>query len=175
MRTGMWILTVVAALTLSPAMGDTVAIGDPVPLGPRALAARMQRNPEMASFIALRGYPDWAEEVEVDSDLPLETHEVRLYYLRLDREVAFTQAYILGRPDIGLMLHEQVLSPEARARIEHAYLRRDPAARAERAAARAMSAADHAERAADAVEHMADRAESFASHMDRSFHESLRK
>jgi hypothetical protein len=136
---------------------------------------RMHQNPELKSFIALRGYPDWAEEVEVDSALPLDTHEVRLYYLRLDREIAFTEAYILGRPDVGLRLSERPIAPDIRERIVQAYLARDPARRADLAAARAAAAAEHAERAANAVEDLADHAERFADEIEHAFHRRLRK
>jgi hypothetical protein len=135
----------------------------------------MRNNPELRTFVALRGYPDWVEEIEVDSGLPLDSHEVRLYYLRLDREVAFTKAFILGRPQVSLKLFERPIAAIDRARIEEAYLAKDPARRAEIAAERAIAAAEHAERAAEAVENLADQAEHFSAQIERDFHKRLRK
>jgi hypothetical protein len=179
MRGGLWRVVVATmvllGVTAEVGRATSVVVGEPRPLGARALELRMRQNPELESFIALRGYPDWVEEVEVDSGLPLDTHEVRLYYLRLDREVAFTEAYILGRRDIALRLSERPIAPEIRDRIVRAYLARDPARRAELAAARAAAAAEHAERAADAVEDVADNAERFADRIEHAFHRGLRK
>jgi hypothetical protein len=135
----------------------------------------MQNNRELRSYVALRGYPDWVEEVEVDSGLPLDTHEVRVYYLRLDREVSFTRAYILGRPQMSLRLFERPIPAADRVRIEEAYLAKDPARRAELAADRATAAAEHAERAADSVERLAEQAEHFSAQVEREFQRGLRK
>jgi hypothetical protein len=144
-------------------------------MGERGFERQLRMNPELRSYVALRGYPDWVEEVEVDSDLPLDSHELRLYYLRLDREVSFTRAFILGRPRVSLRLLERPIQAVDRARIEAAYLAVDPARRAELAADRATAAAEHAERAADAVERLADRAEQFSAQMEREFHRGIRK
>jgi GrpB-like predicted nucleotidyltransferase (UPF0157 family) len=135
----------------------------------------LKANPDLQTYVALRGYPDWVEEVEVDSDLPLYSYELRLYYLRLDREVAFTRAFILGRPHVSLRLFERPIPSAMRARIEEAYLAKDPARRSELAADRAMAAAQHAERAAVAAERLADEAEEFSDRMERDFHRRLRK
>ena len=86
--------TVIAALSLValsvPCLAMAVPIGLGRPLGERGFEQHLRTNPELRTFVALRGYPDWVEEVEVDSALPLDAYELRLYYLRLDREVAFT-------------------------------------------------------------------------------------
>ena len=169
---------VVAALVVAlPATCFAMAavIGPGTPLGANAFEQRLRANPSMRSFVALRGYPDWVEEVEVDSTLPLDAHELRLYYFRLNREVAFSRAYILGRGDISLRLFDRPIAPVDRTRIEEAYLAKDPARRAELAADRAMAAAEHAERAADAVERMADQAERVSDRMEHDFHRRLRK
>lgn len=177
MRRGMWMVITTVALLGSVQVCHAIAptVGDLRPLGPRALEIRMARNRELAGFIALRGYPDWVEEIEVDNELPLDTHEVRLYYLRLDREIAFTQAFVLGRPIIGVRLYERPLDPAIRERIDRAYLAYDPVRRAELAAARAVTAAERSERAAESVEAVAARAERFADAMERDFHRRLRK
>lgn len=144
-------------------------------LGPRGLTLAMERNPEIAMYIQRRGYPDWAEQVEVDSELPLDAYEVRLYYVRLDKEIAFARASLLGRPHIGLRKFERPLTPAARERIDAYYLAHDPARRAELAAERAADAAERAERGAAAVVDAADRTVRVANQMERSFHARLRK
>lgn len=155
--------------------GTSAPVGQPRPLGAQALRMRMDRNLAIANMIALRGYPDWVEEVEVASEPPLDAHEVRLYYLRLDREIAFTDAYILGRPMVGLQLYERPIDADTRTRIERAYLMHDPVRRAELAAARALAAAERTELAADSVEAAADKAEGLANELERSFYRALRK
>jgi hypothetical protein len=171
--------TVIATLGLVAVAGPTWAaanaFGPGRPIGEAGFAQHMRLNPELRSFVALRGYPDWVEEVEVDSTMPLDPYELRLYYLRLDREVAFSRAYILGRPQVSLRLFDRPIAPADRARIEEAYLAVDPARRAEIAADRAVVAAEHAERAADAVERLADQAEQYSAQVERDFHKQLRK
>jgi hypothetical protein len=175
MRSGVSAWMTGLLLAASTAVSGATSVGEPVPLGPRALEVRIARNQEIASFIARRGYPDWVEEVEVDSHSPLGPYEVRLYYLRLDREVAFTEATILGRPDVGIRRYERPLAPAMRERIEQAYLAHDPARRAELAAERALASAERAERAADSVVESAERAERTADAAARAFHRRLLK
>jgi hypothetical protein len=179
MRKKMSIRMVVAlaAVVMVPAVcgATSIPVGPPVALGPRALALRMEHNSEIASYIARRGYPDWAEEVEVDSGLPLEAHEVRLFYLRLDKEVAFTRAYILGNPAISVRKFERPLTPAMRTAIEHYYVSHDPGRRAELAAERAMLAAERAERGAAVAVDAADRATRIAGKMERAFVARLSK
>jgi len=165
----------VLLLAASAVVSRAMSVGEPIPLGPCALEVRIERNQEIASFIARRGYPDWAEEVEVDSHSPLGPYEVRLYYLRLDREIGFAEATILGRPDVGIRRYERPLAPAVRERIEQAYLAHDPARRAEFAAERALASAERAERAADSVVQSAERAERTAEAAARAFHSGLRK
>jgi hypothetical protein len=169
------IATVGLVMLAAPCWSMATAVGLGRPVGERGFEQHLRKNPELQTFVALRGYPDWVEEVEVDSDMPLDAYELRLYYLRLDREVAFTRAYILGRPRVSLRLFERPIAPDDRARIEDAYLAVDPARRSELAADRALAAAERAERAAVAVERLADSAEQFSDRMEREFHRRLRK
>lgn len=173
MVTAVALTLVVGSFGLS--FGMSTSVGTLRPLGARALQIRMDRNLALANMIAMRGYPDWVEEVEVASELPLDTHEVRLYYLRLGREMAFTDAYILGRPIIGMRLYDRPLDADTRMRIEREYLMRDPARRAELAAERALAAAERTEVAADSVESAAEKAEGLANELERSFFRALRK
>ncbi len=171
--------TVIAALLAfglaAPCFAAATPIGLGRPLGEQGFERQLRMNPELRSFVELRGYPDWVEQMEVDSTRPLDAYELRLYYLRFDREIAFTRAFILGRPQISLRLFDRPIAPADRARIEEAYLAIDPARRAEFAAERAVVAAERADRAADAVERLADHAEQFSERMERDFHRRLRK
>jgi hypothetical protein len=179
MRSGLTVATVavVAGMLASTALSSatSIPVGPPVALGPHALAVAMERNPEIATYVQRRGYPDWVERIEVDSAHPLATHEIHLYYLRLDKEIAFTRADILGHPYIGLRKYERPLAPAIRERIAGYYLAHDPARRAELAAGRAQDAAERAERAAAVVEDAADRATRVANEMEQSFTKRLRK
>src|SRR5262245_45818965 len=113
MRSGMWAAVALAvAASATPSWGVGVPVGPARPLGVHSLQLMMSYNPELRSLVALRGWPDWAEEVEVNSRLPLDSHEVRIYYMRLNRRIAFSNAYILGAPDIGLKMDESPIDPE---------------------------------------------------------------
>lgn len=163
--------TLLATLMLSsiaaPCFAVTAAIGPGRPIGATEFEHQLRYNPELRTFVVRRGYPDWVEEVEVDSLLPLDSHELRLYYLRLDREVSFSRAFILGQPSMTLRLFDRPIPPAMRTRIEEAYLAKDPARRSEMAADRAMAAALQAERAAVATERLAVESEEFAARMER--------
>src|SRR6266403_5880618 len=147
MRSGHVAVAVVRGLFVASVCSATsVPLGPPVALGPGSLEVEMERNPELASLIARRGYPDWAERVEVDSEPPLDPYEIRVFYLRFDREVAFARASILGRPLIGVRKFDRPIAPAMRERIAQYYLAADPAARAELAADRANAATESAKR-----------------------------
>src|SRR6266403_1718248 len=112
MRSGHVAVAVVRGLFVASVCSATsVPLGPPVALGPGSLEVEMERNPELASLIARRGYPDWAERVEVDSEPPLDPYEIRVFYLRFDREVAFARASILGRPLIGVRKFDRPIAP----------------------------------------------------------------
>jgi hypothetical protein len=153
----------------------SIPLGPPVAIGPGGLAVEMDRNPELANFVARRGYPDWVERVEVDSEPPLDSYEVRVFYLRLDKEIAFTRASILGQPYVGVRKFDRPIPPAMRERIAQYYLAVDPAGRAELAADRAAAAAECAERTAARAADAADRVTRIAEDMDRSFRDRLRK
>ena len=173
---GRWRLAVVGLLLAwSVGVCEGRIVGEPMPLGPVGLSVEMERNPEVRAYVERRGYPDWAELVEVDEGSPLAPHEVHLYYFRLDKEIAFTEAYLLGYPDVGVRRYEQPLAPAKRAWIERVYMCHDPVRRAELAAERAASAAMRAEYAAAAVVAAADRSERIADRAARAFEARLRK
>jgi hypothetical protein len=95
--------------------------------------------------------------------------------MRLGREIAFTRAFALGRPEVGIRRYDRPMAPAMREWIARVYLAHDPARRAELAAERAVGAAERAERAADVVEDVVVKAERHADEMERSFHRRLRK
>ena len=177
MRRGMSVLLagVMVAAFAQVVHAIAIPVGPALPLGPYGLEMKMEQNPEIAQYVARRGYPDWAELVEVDAELPFGTHEVHLFYLRLDREIVFTDASILGRREIGVRLYDRPLDPAKREVIEAYFLAHDPVRRAEIAATRADAAAERAEHAAEGVEEVADQAERYAQRMERSFYARLRK
>jgi hypothetical protein len=146
----------------------SVPIGAPVALGPHALSVESNRNPEIAMMIERRGYPDWAESIEVDTSPPLDSYEVHMYYLRFDREIAFTRASFLGQPLIGIRRFERPMEPGTRERIEGYYRWHDPARRAELAAAHTMAVAEQAEHNAAVAVDSAERSERIAARTQRS-------
>ena len=173
---GRWGLAVVGlSLAWSIGVCEGRIVGEPMPLGPVGFSFEMERNPEIRAYVERRGYPDWAELVEVDDGPPLAPHEVHLYYFRLDKEIAFTEAYLLGDLDVGLRRYERPLAPAKRAWIERAYLRHDPVRRAELAAERAGVAAIRAEQAAATVVAAAERSERIADKAAHAFEARLRK
>jgi hypothetical protein len=169
------IVVVMGLFVASVCWATSIPLAPPVALGPGSLEVEMDHNPELASLIARRGYPDWAERVEVDSEPPLDPYEIRVFYLRFDREIAFTRATILGRPLIGIRKFDRPIAPAMRERIAQYYLASDPAARAELAADRANAAAESAERAAARASDAADHVTRVADRMEREFQEHLRK
>ncbi len=167
----------IAALVVAVGSGAsaTVVVGEPQILTVHAFERQMKNNPELAAYVARRGYPDWVEQVEVDAGPPLGTHEIRTYYLRLNKEVTFTQAYILDSAEVSLLLSEYPMSDATRARIQQAILERSPDLRAELAADRAIVAAQSVEEAAGSVERAAGRVENIAARMESMFDDQLYK
>jgi hypothetical protein len=163
MRNGRLVMVIgstVASILCGAAVSLAVSnpVGTPIALGPRALEVEMKKNPEIEMLIARRGYPDWAERIEVDNVPPLEPYEIHLYYLRLDREFAFCRAAILGHPVVGLRQFEHPLDPAMRARIVSWYDAATPAHRAEMSAARAEASAERSEHLAAVSTDSADEA-----------------
>ena len=175
MRGGLSAVAAALVIGVGSIAGATVVIGEPEVLTPYGFEQAMQQNSELAAYVAARGYPDWVEEVEVDVNPPLDTHEIRVYYLRMNKEVVFTRAWVLGKPEIALRLSEYQISADMRARIQQAILDRSPDLRAEMAADRAIVAAQSAEDAADSVERSAERVERIANRMESQFDDQLYK
>jgi len=175
MRVGFSAAVAAFAVAASSVASATVIVGEPEVLTHHAFERQMKANPELAAYVARRGYPDWVEQVEVTSNPPLQSHEIRTYYLRLNREVSFTRAYILDSAEIGLRLSEYPITDATRARIQQGIIDRNPDLRAELAADRAMVAAQSVEEAAGSVERAAGRVENIAARMESMFDAQLYK
>ena len=166
-------------------------------LDPWALGAEMEMNEALRVHVDHSGRPDLAQRVRVHSDLTWDTYLVRLIYLDAGTEIAFSRAYLLGRPEIGLLRYRRPLSDELAAQTRD-YLASagpmptassyapaatsapyasdlSPAERAEEAARRAEAAAELTERGAMAAEQAVAQLESTAARAEESFKKNLRK
>jgi hypothetical protein len=145
------------------------------------LRTEMVRNHALAAYIERNGTPDLAESRAVSDDPPWDDHEVTLYYLDRRKEIAFTRAWILGRPEVHIpryerrLTNEQVRALTSRTRAHPLAIDGGPVERAELAAQRAEAAAGRVETAAAATERAADRAEAVTAKMEGAFHRALRK
>jgi hypothetical protein len=144
------------------------------------LRTEMVSNTALAAYVDRNGAPDLAESRFLADQPPWDSREVTLYYLDLRKEIAFTRASILGRPEIHLSRYERPLTNEQVRALESRVRARPmgyggPADRAELAARRAEDAAGRVEAAAGAAERAANRAESVASKMEGAFHRAVRK
>ena len=128
-------LVAVTALTLAPTVALAIGfddvrrvtpanrpyiveIGDPRPLGPRALQKETTRNSDLRAYIDFYGWPDYAEVQDIEPNIPWDAYEVRLYYLRRDREIAFGRAYIAPQVhNLGLIKYQGKMEPDTRDRI----------------------------------------------------------
>lgn len=155
------------------------------------LRAEMGNNDALAAYVERNGAPDLAESRFLADQPPWDAREVTLYYLNLRKEIAFTRAWILGRPEVHISRYERPLTNEQVRALEGRRSNRPtegvgknrptagvgggPAERAELAAQRAEDAAGRIDAAADGVERAAYRAESVASKMEGAFHRAVRK
>lgn len=157
------------------------------------LEAEMQRNQALSQHVKHKGYPDLAQRWTVDTDLPWDNYLVRLIYLDSEKELGFSRAYVLGRPEIGLLRYRRPLTTELAAETRQ-YLATSaplsaaaspasgeqisvgsPLERAEAAAGRAEHAAEMSERGAAAAEQALKSLETAATKADQAFQQKLRK
>jgi hypothetical protein len=153
------------------------------------LEAEMRRNEALRVQVRHHGYPDLAQRWDVHAELPWDSYIVRLFYLDARTEIAFSRAYALGRPYVGLLRYRRPLSEEMAQQVRQ-YLavapapgdefepgarELGPAERAEAAARRAELAANLTELGALAAEKAVNRLEATASELDKSFWKRLRK
>ncbi|HUI24730.1 MAG TPA: hypothetical protein VL403_01500 [Candidatus Kryptonia bacterium] len=95
-----------------------VEIGEPQPLGPRALQRETRHNTDLREYLDFYGWPDYAEIQEIEPNFPWDAYEVRLYYLKRDREIAFGGAFIAPQvSDLGLIKYQGRMDPGTRDRI----------------------------------------------------------
>jgi hypothetical protein len=165
-------------------------------LDAEGLDAEMRRNEALWTQVRHSGAPDLAQRWRVHSDLPWDVYLVRLIYLDAGKELAFSRAFILGRPEIGLLRYRRPLSDELAAQTRQ-YLAAGgpaptmdlepstfagspssdlgPAERAEAAALRAETAAEMTELGAAAAEQAAARLERTTASLEDAFRKQLRK
>ena len=163
-------------------------------LDPWGLGAEMEMNEALRVHVDHAGRPDLAQRLPVHSDLPWHNYIVRLIYLDAGTEIAFSRAYLLGRPKLGLLRYRRPLTDELAAQtrdylatagpMPSAYMSSTamasasdlgPTERAEAAARSAEGAAEMTERGAMAAEQAAAHLESAAARAEESFKKNLRK
>ncbi|HVN88142.1 MAG TPA: hypothetical protein VMW17_25140 [Candidatus Binatia bacterium] len=133
MKAKQWV--VAAVLTLTPMTGIAIGlddvrretppnrpyiieVGEPQTLGPRALRKEAKLNSDLRAYLHFYGMPDYAEIQEIEPNVPWDAYEVRLYYLRRDREIAFGRAFISPVvTDLGVIKYQGKLDPATRDRI----------------------------------------------------------
>jgi hypothetical protein len=161
-------------------------------LGRRELAAEMRANQALKQHVRDRGLPDLAQRWNVQASWPWESYIVRLFYLKPRTEIAFSRAFVLDRPRIGLMRYQRPIPEETAAELQRFLatapssidedrgvyeepLAGEAAARAEAAAKRAEQAAEMTELGAAGAEQAAKRLDSLATEAEGSFRKQLKK
>jgi len=161
-------------------------------LGRRELASEIRANQALKQHVRDMGLPDLAQRWDVHTSWPWESYIVRLFYLKPRTEIAFSRAFVLDRPHIGLMRYQRPISEEMAAELQRFLasapsptdenrgmyegpLTGEPTGRAEAAAGRAEAAAEMSELGAAGAEQAANRLESLATEAESSFQEQLRK
>lgn len=112
--------SLVARAELRPAVErpEIIEIGDPVIVSHQAVDREMSRNVELRNYIDLYGWPDYAEIQEVQIQEPFAPYEVRLYYLRRDRYLAFGRVHVAPSVyDYGVRKYEGPIRPETLDRL----------------------------------------------------------
>lgn len=106
MRRGTAIVTVTALIGLGMASGvqaqsrpavnrpEIMEVGDPLLISRRTLAREMTRNSDLRDWVRLYGAPDYAEVQELELDPPFAPYEVRLYYVKGNKYLAFGRVHV---------------------------------------------------------------------------------
>jgi hypothetical protein len=134
-------------------------VGDPKPVSMRSFREILQNNEAIRSTVERIGMPDWVEIQQVDVDAPWGAWEIRTYFRRYNRVMAFSRAFILEYPEISLLRYQGPIPASKRWPEVHTVAvssTDDSLARAERAAAEAEAIADRAEREAARAEAIAN-------------------
>lgn len=148
-------------------------VGAPHSISMAAVEKEAQKISEMKTYLVEYGYPDYAEVQEIEPQWPWESYEVRLYYMRRNRQTDFGHVFLSeALPTFGVMKYQGVIPPEKRREIEVVLAaRQEPAppavatmepgealvARVEAAAERAAQAAERAAEASEAANRAAER------------------
>ena len=74
------------------------------------LKAEASDNSELDSYMTRNGLPDVAESRVLSDRPPWDAHEVTLYYLGTRKEISFSRAIVLGKPDMAVTRYERDLS-----------------------------------------------------------------
>jgi hypothetical protein len=107
-----------AELRPSPERPDVIEVGDPVMIGRVTLEHEMRLNVNLADFIEVYGRPDYAEVQEVQVQEPFAPYEVRIYYLRRNRFLAFGRVAVAPSViDYGIRKYEGPIRPETLDRL----------------------------------------------------------
>ena len=69
-------------------------VGDPVLLSRTSLLAEMRRNSDLRDWVRLYGMPDYAELQEIEIEEPYAPYEVRLFYLKGNKYLAFGRVHV---------------------------------------------------------------------------------
>jgi hypothetical protein len=161
-------------------------------LGQRELAIEIRANQALKQHVRDRGLPDLAQRWNVHTSWPWESYIVRLFYLKPRTEIAFSRAFVLDHPQIGLMRYQRPISEDMAAELERFLARApssidenrgmyegpltgEPTGRAEAAARRAEAAAEMSELGAAGAEQAVKRLESVATEAESSFQKQLQK
>jgi hypothetical protein len=122
----LWVLVPVVASAIGPEVRRVtpptrpyiVEIGDPLPIGQRGLQDERKVNTDLNLYLQQYGWPDYAERQEIAPDYPWYPYEVRLYYLDVDREIAFGRAHIAPTvKNLGAVKYLGRMEPATRDRI----------------------------------------------------------
>jgi len=74
------------------------------------LKAEASDNSELDAYMSRNGLPDVAESKVLSDRPPWDAHEVTLYYLGTRKEISFSRAVVLGKPDMAVTRYERDLS-----------------------------------------------------------------
>lgn len=73
---------------------EIIEVGDPILISRRTLAAEMARNSDLRDWVRLYGPPDYAEVQQLELDPPFAPYEVRLYYIKGNKYLAFGRVHV---------------------------------------------------------------------------------
>jgi hypothetical protein len=97
---------------------DVFEIGDPVLISRATLEREMRLNSSLREHIDLYGWPDYAEVQEVQVEEPFASYEVRIYYLRRNRYLAYGRVVVAPSvQDFGVRKFEGPIRPETLDRL----------------------------------------------------------